>query len=197
MTMARQTVIKVLALLLAPVLLFACDPFGLRDLLEAAARSPLSINPTVVTLPASTTFRFSAVGGVPGYAYSVTGDGDIDVDTGMYSAWPSAGAATIRVTDAAGAWVESDVTIEDLSTGLTLSPSSFTITVNGHVDFEAIGGTGTYTFSILTAGIWSAEHRRGHGRRVHRALHRRWHARARTRSRCSTESTRYPPPSRW
>jgi hypothetical protein len=148
--MVRKMAMKVLVLLLVPALLVACNPFGLRDLLKAATRSVLSIDPRNVTMPAGASLTFTANGGIPGYTYSVTGDGTIDADTGEYTALPSAGTATIRVTDAAGAWVETGVTINDLVTGLYLSPSSIEITVNGRVDFEAIGGLGTYAFSIPT-----------------------------------------------
>lgn len=158
MTMARRMVMKVLALLLVPALLVACNPFGLRDLLEAATRSGLSIDPADVTMPAGATLTFSADGGVPGYTYSVlSGGGIIDAATGEYEAPLTAGTAVIRVTDAAGATADTGVTIEELVTGLSLSPASITISVNSALTFDGIGGTGPYSYDIIVPGSGSPD----------------------------------------
>ena len=155
-TMARRLLVKVLALLLSTALLVSCNPFGLRDLLEAATRSALSIDPTDVTMPAGATLTFSADGGVPPYTYTTT-NGSIDPGTGEYIAPLSAGSATITVTDFAGATADTGVTITELVTGLSLSPSSITVSVNTSLTFEGIGGTGPYTYSFQSMGSGSPD----------------------------------------
>ena len=152
MTMLKRTVLKSLVVLLAAALLASCDPFGLRDVLRAASRSVLSLDPTDVVIPAGATVTFAADGGVPPYAWSVfSGVGSIDVATGEYLAPPSTGAAVVRVTDAGGAFADTGVTIELLVAGLNLSPADITVTVNSAVPFEVFGGTGpTFTFDFVS-----------------------------------------------
>ena len=119
MTMARRMAIKLLALLLVPALLAACNPFGLRDLLEAATRATLSIDPTDVTMPSGATLTFSAKGGVPGDTYSILSGGSIDPTTGDYTSPLVAGTAVIRVTDAAGATADTGITITGTGSACT------------------------------------------------------------------------------
>jgi hypothetical protein len=154
--MARRLLVKVLALLLSAALLVSCNPFGLRDLLEAATRAALSIDPRNVSLPAGANLAFSASGGVPPYTYTTT-NGGIDAATGEYTAPLSAGSATITVTDFAGATVSTGVTITELGTGLALSPSTLSATVNSSATFVAVGGTGPYTYSFQSTGSGSPD----------------------------------------
>ena len=61
---------------------------------------PLSISPGSVTVPVNGQRVFSASGGAPPYSFAVvSGAGSINASTGTYSAPPSAGAVTVRVTD--------------------------------------------------------------------------------------------------
>jgi hypothetical protein len=152
MTMLRRTVMKSLALFLAAALLSSCDPFDLRDVLEAASRSVLSLDPRDVEMPTGATIRFTADGGVPPYAYSSTGDGSIDPDTGDYTADLSAGSATITVTDAAGATTYTQVDAVPPLSGLHIVPSSITVVVSADVTFAAVGGTPPYTYAVTAIG---------------------------------------------
>jgi hypothetical protein len=157
MTMS-VTVVKSLALLMAATLLASCDPFGLRDVLRAASRSPLSLDPTDVVVPAGATLTFTADGGIPPYAWSVfSGVGSIDADSGDYLASLSTGAAVVRVTDAAGSTADADVTVEELVEGLTITPSAITVTVNAAVQFGAVGGTGSYAYDFAGTGSGSPD----------------------------------------
>jgi hypothetical protein len=156
MAMARQVVMKFLALLLVPALLVACNPFGLRDLLEAATRTVLSIDPRDVEVPAGATLTFFAKGGVPEYTYSVSGSGSIDPATGEYTAPLTAGTDIVTVTDAVGVSVSTQVNVTELLTGLSISPSEITVVVNAEVQFTAVGGTGpTFTFAFQSIGSGS------------------------------------------
>ncbi|OHD72017.1 MAG: hypothetical protein A2177_06920 [Spirochaetes bacterium RBG_13_68_11] len=158
MTMARRIVKRLLALLMMPALLVACQPFALRDVLEAATRTKLAIDPSAATVPAGATVTFSADGGVRGYVFDIAaGGGAIDPATGAYTAPLAAGTAVIRVTDAAGATAEAAVTIDELISGLNLSPSALTVTVSSEVQFVAVGGTGPYSFALSATGSGSPD----------------------------------------
>ncbi|MGD9852474.1 MAG: discoidin domain-containing protein [Nitrospirales bacterium] len=68
-------------------------------------QTPLSILPTMATVPPRGQQAFMANGGVLPYSYSVlpgdtTGGANINALTGLYTAGPLGGASTVRVTDA-------------------------------------------------------------------------------------------------
>ena len=154
MTMIRRKMLKSLALFLAAASLSSCDPFGLRDVLEAANRSVLSIDPRSVEMPARGDHQVQRRRRGSPYTYTIVpgGDGNIDPVTGDYTATLSAGGATITVTDAAGSTTDTDVIVEPLGSGLHIVPSSITVVVNADVTFTAVGGTPPYSFAITSSG---------------------------------------------
>jgi hypothetical protein len=123
----------------------------------------LALQPGSATLGAGTTQKFAASGGQPPYNYSVaTGGGSVD-STGLFTAPSSAGAATVKVTDAAGVSLTASVTI---NAALAMNVRSITLTASSGQTFQfaAVGGSGggyQYTLvsgsgTISAAGVYSA-----------------------------------------
>jgi alpha-tubulin suppressor-like RCC1 family protein len=99
----------------------------------------------------SGTRTFTASGGTPAYRYSVipgTAGGSIDPVTGLYTATASAGTDTIKVVDAVGATVTASVVV-----GATLTMAGQSVVKSGTVTFAAVGGTGSYTYSVQAGGL--------------------------------------------
>ncbi len=113
----------------------------------------VTVNPVVSIAPASkilavnNQFSFTAMNGVPPYAYSVfSGGGNIHPTTGMYTAPASSGSANVRVTDSTGATANSTITI---NSALAISPISRTMIANDSTSFSATGGVLPYTYSVF------------------------------------------------
>jgi hypothetical protein len=124
---------------------------GLVTVYNAAS---LAIVPASVTVPPNGTVTFTAIGGSgTGYTFAVlpaSGAGTINPDTGLYAAPPSAGSATVRLTDSAAHTADAAVTID--WPPVVISPSTAHLAANGSVVFSATGGTGAgYTFSVVPA----------------------------------------------
>lgn len=144
---------KILALLVASLSLAAFDSFVLYDELEppvAASQggAPLLLSPANVAVKVTEKVAFAASGGAPAYVFAIaSGGGSIDPQTGLYTAPSSAGAATVRVSDAAGDSAEASVTVVTPSE-LTIYPESVTVETGGSYHFSGTGGITPYTFSV-------------------------------------------------
>jgi len=139
--------VVVLVLLLAAALTVGCRRFDLSTVLDGESGLPLTISPSTTTVEAAATRAFSAEGGIPPYIYSVVGDGTI-TSSGQYTAPLAQGTDIVRVTDATGKVDEARVEITTFTGGLVIIPGSLSVMVNGSATFTAIGGSGTYTFSV-------------------------------------------------
>jgi hypothetical protein len=64
----------------------------------------LSMTPSAITMTAASNYSylFAAQGGVPPYAYSVVGTGNVNPSSGLYTAGTASGPATLKVHDAQG-----------------------------------------------------------------------------------------------
>jgi hypothetical protein len=111
---------------------------------------PLTLQPTSATLGAGTTQKFAASGGQQPYSYSVlSGNGTVD-STGLFTAPASAGAATVRVMDAAGASATASVTING---ALAMNAGSITMTASSGQSFQfsGVGGSGSgYQYTLVS-----------------------------------------------
>lgn len=126
------------------------DNFGNFSDANINVTSVLSMSPSSAVLAVNNTQTFSAAGGTPPYTYSISsGTGSVNSSTGVYTAPASSGSAVVRVTDALGATVTSNVTVNQ---ALQISPSSQTMTINGTLSFSASGGVVPYTYSIVSGG---------------------------------------------
>jgi hypothetical protein len=145
----KKLLFLIFLLFLTVVLPFGCMPYQLKAILDGPQGKGLSISPSVTVLGTSSTFAFTASGGVGPYAYAlVSGGGSVDLVTGVYTAPVTAGSAVIQVTDKTGRSVEAAVTI--LTAILAITPSAAAVSVNGSLTFVATGGTPPYAFSITT-----------------------------------------------
>ncbi len=152
----KQRRFSLLTLLIVPLLTalalvtVTCDNFVLYDQFALSAREdlPLSLSPANAAVEVREGVAFAASGGTPDYVFSVTsGGGRIDARSGYYTAPESAGAATVRVADAAGDTSESSVTIVTPSE-LTIYPETVTLQTGGGYQFSGTGGTTPYVFSL-------------------------------------------------
>lgn len=110
----------------------------------------LQISPVSQTIMTSGTLNMSSTGGVPPYFYSVaSGLGSIDSLTGLYTASATNTVANIIVTDSLGNTSSSSITV---TSALSLNPATANLVVNGNQTFSASGGTGPYSYSILSGG---------------------------------------------
>lgn len=147
--------LMVLLLTAMTLVTITCDNFVVYDQFGASATaaaqdqdSPLSLSPANVAVEVREGVAFAASGGTPDYVFSVaSGGGSIDARSGYYTAPESAGAATVRVADAAGDTRESSVTIVTPSE-LTIYPETVTLQTGGGYQFSGTGGTTPYVFSL-------------------------------------------------
>ncbi|MGZ3775551.1 MAG: Lcl domain-containing protein [Pseudobdellovibrionaceae bacterium] len=143
-------------------ILLVTDARGNTATASVTIHDALTIVPTTKTLSAGEAFTFNAVGGTSPYIFSlVSGSGSINSSTGLYIAPGAAGLATVRVEDALGNHNDALITILN---PLSITPPSISLIKNGVITFTASGGTGPYTYSVIsgegsvnaTSGAFSA-----------------------------------------
>ena len=152
------------ALLLLPALLVllslalsGCKDFSFYGVLgDRIDDTPLTISPATVTVPMSGALTFTATGGKPPYSFArVSGTGSIDAGTGLYTAPPTAGSETVRVTDSKGRRSDATITVTTSGGMLAISPDAVSMGPGGRLTFVASGGTAPYTFSLTATGSGS------------------------------------------
>ena len=152
------------ALLLLPALLVllaltlsGCKDFSFYGVLgDRIDDTPLTISPATVTVPMSGALTFTATGGKPPYSFArVSGTGSIDAGTGLYTAPPTAGSETVRVTDSKGRRSDAAITVTTSGGMLAISPDAVSMGPGGSLSFIATGGTAPYTFSLTASGSGS------------------------------------------
>lgn len=109
-------------ILIALVIAFAvlgCDDFSFYGLIDDAGSGSdpdldLQISPVSAVMPVGADLVFTSRGGTAPYHYEkISGLGDIDSDTGVYTAPPQPTVAIIRVIDSEGAYVDAQVTVAE------------------------------------------------------------------------------------
>ena len=106
------------ALLVCAIVLFllpACDDFtfyGEIDDPKGDPEQPLEISPVSATVPVGANLIFSCRGGFPPYSYTLlSGSGEIDADSGVYTAPDIPTVVIIRVTDSDGTHVDAQIVV--------------------------------------------------------------------------------------
>ncbi|MBI9099237.1 MAG: hypothetical protein JEY91_12200 [Spirochaetaceae bacterium] len=134
------------------------DDYGLIDTATvtviAIGDTLLNLSPESAQVVILETIAFTATGGIPPYTYSIqNGLGTINSSSGVFTAPATSGSCTILVSDTSGLTDTASVAIID-STGpppaLGITPSSIGIYSGNSVTFNAVGGTGPFTYSLLT-----------------------------------------------
>ncbi len=137
----------------------AVDVVQVMDSSNAVATATVTLGPPLVVLtplpPAvvapGTPLSFSASGGVPAYAWSISPNGSgatINSGSGAYVAGPNPNSSdTVTVTDSVGATASRTVTV---TTPLTISPANPNVAPNASLSFSATGGFGPYKWTITT-----------------------------------------------
>ncbi len=121
---------------------------------------PLTIYPSLAIIPSSRTLgvsvastSFAGSGGAAPFSYSIVNgtlsNCAVNSSTGLFTAPASTGTCSVRVTDAAGQQATSAVTV--VST-LAIVPTAVTLQISHNKTFTATGGSGTYAYSITSAG---------------------------------------------
>ena len=147
----RRTLLAAGSLALALlIIVVGCDDFLLSEQFYRDTGEPLAVSPAEVALHVSESVQFVASGGAPDYTYRVVnpGGGTIDPDTGVYVAPASAGDFEIEITDAAGNVTTGFIYVRE-PRPLEISPASASAVVGDLIQFSAIGGAGSYSFSVV------------------------------------------------
>jgi alpha-tubulin suppressor-like RCC1 family protein len=126
------------------------------DSIGATSDAFVTVNPALTLSPLSQvinindSLQFTASDGVPPYTFSIlSGTGSIDSSSGLYTAPVSSGNAQIEVADSYGNTVTANIII---TSPMNISPSSITLAVNNQTTFTVAGGTGPYTYSMVSGG---------------------------------------------
>lgn len=110
--------------------------------------APLTISPEAPLVMAGRTQAFTTTGGHGAITFSKpSGEGSLTGST--FTAPLTPGAATIRATDSIGNSADATVTVYPV---LELSPAESYVLSGETVIFEATGGYGAYTYSVLSGG---------------------------------------------
>ena len=141
------------ALLPLLLLLAGCDDFVSYRVWDGETSAPpgaLTLSPPAATVATGGQVAFEPSGGTPPYTFSVvSGGGEVDPSSGLFTAASEAGTSTVRVTDAREEFAESLV---EVYAPLSLQPSDVTLQTGATRTFTAQGGQAPYEFRLLSGG---------------------------------------------
>ena len=143
-----------------PGIALTAGPHQLRVVFESGAfnlnwlrltlPTTLTITPPTATVGPLGQVQFAGVGGALPYTYNVETDttGGATVNgSGLYTAGPTAGTSTVRVTDNNAMTADATVTV---AANLTITPPTATVGPLGQVQFAGVGGALPYTYNVET-----------------------------------------------
>jgi hypothetical protein len=139
----------------------AADTVVLTDSLGASVTAAVTVLGTLSIAPSSATVdpgfqrAFTASGGVPPYAWSLSanGSGGSITPGGIYTAGPTGSVSdTITVTDSLGSTRTALVTVPARLTIANGGGGTTTVPAGGQVTLTASGGSGPYTWTMTTNG---------------------------------------------
>jgi hypothetical protein len=144
--MSRRVFIALLVAL--SMAMSACSDFSVYDVFTKG----LTMSPSSVSLNYEEETTFTASGGKPSYRYGlVSGGGDINPSTGVYTAPISAGVSTVLVEDSEGRTAQATITVLTPSIPI-ISPAESAVNVGDTLVLVGAGGAPPYTFSVLGPG---------------------------------------------
>lgn len=129
------------------------DQQGISRTATVQVGAPLRISPPLPQTPPNGQIAFTATGGSgSGYVWSISKNesgGTIVAGTGVYKAGGVTNKVdTVTVTDGLGNKASVNVSVGG---GIAISPAEPTTTTRGTISFTAVGGSGSFTWSIVTA----------------------------------------------
>lgn len=119
---------------------------------DQSSSSGMSLSPSGVTISWDEKVKVEATGGVAPYYYRLaSGSGYIDYYSGIYFAPSADTEAVIEVSDTAGTVSQTRIYVNlQSSNALRLTYSPSTVTVNTVVTLSASGGSGQYTYFMVS-----------------------------------------------
>lgn len=122
------------------------DSLGFTSDAAVTVYAPIVISPATITLGPNNAITFTVTGGLGDITFSIfSGGGSIDPISGDFVAPSSAGTVVVRATDTIGNFSSSTVTVND---ALTISPTTFKLSIGQTKTFTATGGVPPRVFSI-------------------------------------------------
>ena len=114
---------------------------------------PIIIAPALASVLPGTSFTFQVTGGSPLAVFELTssGSGASVTAGGVYTAGSEQGVDIVTATDTwTGATTSSGIFVSPDATGPVPLPAAWVLPVGGTVDLVAGGGTGSYTWSLVS-----------------------------------------------
>jgi uncharacterized delta-60 repeat protein len=110
----------------------------------------LSILPAEIGITTGSGYSFIAQGGNLPYSFSLAeGNGSVHLQSGYFIADEAVGAATVRVTDVDGNYVDTTIAIGD---AMELSTASLVVIKNQSMQIDVAGGFEPYTYEVIAGG---------------------------------------------
>ena len=120
--------------------------------------TPLTINPTSATVAGGGQQTFTGAGGTPSYTFSLvsdtTGGASVNATTGQYTAGPTAGTSTVRVTDSQLETKDAVITVQ--TTAGLLNQSLWTVQAFSSQLSSARGAAKAFDGNVNTN--WTTSH---------------------------------------
>lgn len=118
------------------------------------AVSSVVLSPAQVVIAPNSKVRIFVAGGDAGGDLSlVSGEGTLDVTTGIYTAPAGETRATVGVQDLEGVWAYATIDVLTAAASLTFSAKPTSVMRGSTAAFQAAGGLAPYTYSVYPESV--------------------------------------------